>query len=303
MRSAGLTGFGWTAPSTSPTRPAARVARSITTAARRRPSRRRGVAASRRLIEHRAVRFPTPIRAAPVRPPGGTAALRLSEAEAQPREADRIPGCWPAAGGATSFDATDEEKAAGEGIEAERRPAYVAFTRAQRELVVSTAEAAASRFLTEAGLEPTRRTSPPAPAGGRQPVRGGARAEPNRSGPSSTTRKSPARDPGAASAGLAEARRVKLPTRCARHRREARRWSSPPRPSSSGPIGPIMTSERMTVAKLLDGIEHLGAPDRTAVLDKGARRARAGTGGAPGTSRDAPRSGSCGGSHVRARGP
>lgn len=51
-----------------------------------------------------------------------------------------------------AFSATDEEKAAGEGIEAERRLAYVAFTRAQQALVVGATESAASRFLTEAGL-------------------------------------------------------------------------------------------------------------------------------------------------------
>ena len=52
-----------------------------------------------------------------------------------------------------ALDVSAEEGAAGEGIEAERRLAYVAFTRAIQTLVVHTTETAASRFLGEAGLQ------------------------------------------------------------------------------------------------------------------------------------------------------
>jgi DNA helicase-2/ATP-dependent DNA helicase PcrA len=55
-----------------------------------------------------------------------------------------------------ALDVSQEERAAGEGLEAERRLAYVAFTRARELLVLHTVETAASRFLTEAGLEPSR---------------------------------------------------------------------------------------------------------------------------------------------------
>jgi superfamily I DNA/RNA helicase len=53
-----------------------------------------------------------------------------------------------------ALEVSEEERAAGEGIEAERRLAYVAFTRAAQSLIVHTSETAASRFLSEAGLQP-----------------------------------------------------------------------------------------------------------------------------------------------------
>jgi superfamily I DNA/RNA helicase len=55
-----------------------------------------------------------------------------------------------------ALDVTPEERTAGEGLEAERRLAYVAFTRARERLVLHTVETAPSRFLTEAGLKPSR---------------------------------------------------------------------------------------------------------------------------------------------------
>jgi superfamily I DNA/RNA helicase len=55
------------------------------------------------------------------------------------------------------------ERDAGEGLEAERRLAYVAFTRAQKTLAVHPIESAVSRFLSEAGVEPTRPYGSPAP--------------------------------------------------------------------------------------------------------------------------------------------
>lgn len=62
-----------------------------------------------------------------------------------------------------SLEASAQERAAGEGIEAERRLAYVAFTRAQQRLVVHATKSEASRFLTEAGLEPSSPFEPPTP--------------------------------------------------------------------------------------------------------------------------------------------
>jgi UvrD-like helicase C-terminal domain len=53
---------------------------------------------------------------------------------------------------ARSLEVNPQERAAGEGIGAERRLAYVAFTRAERELTLHWTTGAVSRFLTEAGL-------------------------------------------------------------------------------------------------------------------------------------------------------
>lgn len=66
-----------------------------------------------------------------------------------------------------SLETTTEERKRGEGVEAERRLAYVAFTRAQERLDLHHDKDRPSRFLTEAGLiaQPTRppRTPPPVP--------------------------------------------------------------------------------------------------------------------------------------------
>jgi DNA helicase-2/ATP-dependent DNA helicase PcrA len=68
-----------------------------------------------------------------------------------------------------------EDLAAGnrDALEAERRVAYVAFTRAQQRLVVLTTAGSASRFCVEAGLvaapEPAAPAVPPPPAPKRQP--------------------------------------------------------------------------------------------------------------------------------------
>jgi ATP-dependent exoDNAse (exonuclease V) beta subunit len=60
---------------------------------------------------------------------------------------------------ARSLEVSPQERAAGEGIEAERRLAYVAFTRAQRELALHWTTGAPSGFLTEAGLRRRSRSS------------------------------------------------------------------------------------------------------------------------------------------------
>ncbi len=78
-----------------------------------------------------------------------------------------------------ALQATPREQAAGEGVEAERRIAYVAFTRATEELSILHTEGRHSRFLHEAGLvsEPALVASkpsaepPPSRAGFREPPR------------------------------------------------------------------------------------------------------------------------------------
>jgi len=72
---------------------------------------------------------------------------------------------------ARSLNVSDEDLARGEGLEAERRLAYVAFTRAQRQLELHYDKRTPSRFLAEAGLlapaaQPPRRTR--RPGGGRR---------------------------------------------------------------------------------------------------------------------------------------
>ncbi|MDA0170074.1 ATP-dependent helicase [Solirubrobacter taibaiensis] len=69
-----------------------------------------------------------------------------------------------------ALDVTPEQRAAGEGAEAERRLAYVAFTRAQERLSITSSVTAASRFLSEAGLTPQRPYEPPKPRPAPAPV-------------------------------------------------------------------------------------------------------------------------------------
>ncbi|MDA0164010.1 ATP-dependent helicase [Solirubrobacter ginsenosidimutans] len=57
---------------------------------------------------------------------------------------------------AMALDVTEAEIEAGEGEEAERRLAYVAFTRARDQLSITSSGATASRFLLEAGLQARR---------------------------------------------------------------------------------------------------------------------------------------------------
>src|SRR5204862_805838 len=62
-------------------------------------------------------------------------------------------------------------------LEAERRVAYVAFTRAQQRLVILTTEGNASRFCVEAGLVEAP-PPPPPPAPSSRAPRTGVRARP-----------------------------------------------------------------------------------------------------------------------------
>ncbi|HTE62216.1 MAG TPA: 3'-5' exonuclease, partial [Solirubrobacteraceae bacterium] len=64
-----------------------------------------------------------------------------------------------------ALQASAEQIAGGEGVEAERRIAYVAFTRAQDELSILYTEGRHSRFLHEAGLVVAPPPRPDLPAG------------------------------------------------------------------------------------------------------------------------------------------
>jgi ATP-dependent DNA helicase UvrD/PcrA len=156
---------------------------------------------------------------------------------------------------ARSLEVSDDERAAGEGIEAERRLAYVAFTRAQRELSVHWTAGAVSRFLTEAGLVAPVAVEPvavePAPrlarsgrrrrAGGS--VRGGPAgrfvAEAQRVGLLYAARSAPSRT--AALNGVADVIEARL-------------------------VGPATASARVSVLDVLGAIEQLDERDREALL-------------------------------------
>ena len=78
-------------------------------------------------------------------------------------------------------------------LEAERRVAYVAFTRAQQRLVVLTSTGNASRFCVEAGLVEAPCHAPqPAPGAGAVARAGGARCPRRRRRARSPTTTSPA---------------------------------------------------------------------------------------------------------------
>jgi len=150
-----------------------------------------------------------------------------------------------------ALDVGEQERAAGEGLEAERRLAYVAFTRAQDTAVLHTTETAASRFLSEAGLTPARPYGSPAPelvAGGRpsrlpKAVGNGRVAailtEAHRVGLGYALRTAPTRTAGLAAAAAALEHNL---------------------------IGPSTASDQMSVAEMLTAIEELSESDRAAVL-------------------------------------
>jgi ATP-dependent DNA helicase UvrD/PcrA len=75
-----------------------------------------------------------------------------------------------------SLDVTAEERKLGEGLEAERRLGYVAFTRAQQKLEIHYDKDRPSRFLAEAGLitPPARSPRKPPPVPGLPPSLGGS---------------------------------------------------------------------------------------------------------------------------------
>jgi DNA helicase-2/ATP-dependent DNA helicase PcrA len=151
-----------------------------------------------------------------------------------------------------ALDVSEQERAAGEGLEAERRLAYVACTRAQERLVIHTTETAASRFVSEAGLAPTRPYDSPAsellpsPRRPRLPKRvgkgpvAGVLTEAHRVGLGYALRTAPSRT--AALEAAAAAIELRL-------------------------VGRDTASERMAVVELLAAIEQLSQSERAAVLD------------------------------------
>ncbi|MCP9490214.1 MAG: ATP-dependent helicase [Solirubrobacteraceae bacterium MAG38_C4-C5] len=160
-----------------------------------------------------------------------------------------------------SFEATDEERAAGEGVEAERRLAYVAFTRAQRALAVHTTETAASRFLTEAGLDPAQpyqRPAPPRAPGQATRSRRGTDGR-ERAGSAPTSEEPVA-------AGLDKAQRIGLgyALRTAATREVALGIAAGA--IEQRLIGPATTSQSMTLTKLLAAVEQLTDSERRALL-------------------------------------
>jgi DNA helicase-2/ATP-dependent DNA helicase PcrA len=167
---------------------------------------------------------------------------------------------------ARALEVSPEERAAGEGIEAERRLAYVAFTRAQRRLTLHWTTRVESRFLIEAGLVAPVAVAPatvepplPPPRSGRRPRNRGRRrdkrgaqvvAEAERVGLAHALRTAPSLD--AAVLGAADVIERQL-------------------------VGPKTASVRMSVLDLLGAIEQLDERSRTALLrsagiDNGHRR-------------------------------
>ena len=151
-----------------------------------------------------------------------------------------------------ALEVGEQERAAGEGLEAERRLAYVAFTRAQQTLTIHTTETAASRFLSEAGLAPTRPYGSSAPvvlASGPRPPRlpkrvgkgpvAGVLGQAQRIGLAYGLRTAPSRTVALEAAAVAVEERL---------------------------IGPSTASARMSVAGLLEAIEDLTSSERDAVL-------------------------------------
>lgn len=151
---------------------------------------------------------------------------------------------------ARALEVSPQERAAGEGIEAERRLAYVAFTRAQRRLTLHFTVGTASRFLTEAGLiaPVTIEPSPPPPRSAKSRRSRGRR----RSGPAAQV--------------VAEAERIGLAhaLRTAPSRKVALEGAA--EIIEARLVGPRTASTRMSVLDLLGAIEQLDERERAALL-------------------------------------
>ena len=156
---------------------------------------------------------------------------------------------------ARALEVTREERAAGEGLEAERRLAYVAFTRATGSLVLHVS-GSPSRFLTEAGLEPTRPVTTPATPRPRQA--GGPPRIPKRVGR------------GRVAGVLEEAHRVGLGYALRTAPRRSVALEAAAAALEHGMAGSQTASEDMSVTELLQAIEELSGPERVAVLDSAA---------------------------------
>ena len=150
-----------------------------------------------------------------------------------------------------SLEVSPQDRAAGEGIEAERRLAYVAFTRAQRILAVHWTAGSPSRFLTEAGLVAPAPVEPSAPreSSTRRRQRVGARSR---------------RDRGAGV--IADAQRVGLAyaLRTAQSREAALEGAAGA--IEDRLVGPATSSARMSVLELLGAIEQLDESERATLL-------------------------------------
>jgi DNA helicase-2/ATP-dependent DNA helicase PcrA len=152
-----------------------------------------------------------------------------------------------------ALEVSEQQRAAGEGLEAERRLAYVAFTRAQETLVLHTTEAAASRFLTEAGLEPARPYASPAPelpASAHRPP-----SLPKRIGK------------GPVAAVLNEAVRVGLAYALSNAPSRSVALEAAAAAVEQRLMGPVTASNRMSVTQLLMAVEQLSDSERATALD------------------------------------
>jgi len=162
-----------------------------------------------------------------------------------------------------ALDATPEQEAAGEGVESERRLAYVAFTRAQERLVVCATERTPSRFLSDAGLAPRHPYVPLAPVVTRD-------TRPRPSQRPAGTRPQPATSRGARigpdDGRLAKAMDVGLgyAMRTAPTRGIALQTAAAALEQRL--IGAPTTSTRMTAGKLLGNVEQLSAEDASGIL-------------------------------------
>jgi DNA helicase-2/ATP-dependent DNA helicase PcrA len=169
-----------------------------------------------------------------------------------------------------ALEVSKEEREAGEGIEAERRLAYVAFTRAIQTLVVHTTEQAASRFLSEAGLQPTR------PYGATDTRRrDGAPDTPPRITAPSSPRIPKRVGRGPVAGVLEDALRVGLAYALRTAPRRSVALEAAAAALQYGLVGRDTASERMTAAELLAAIEGLSASERAEVFDKAALSHRA----------------------------
>ncbi len=152
-----------------------------------------------------------------------------------------------------ALEVSEQQRAAGEGLEAERRLAYVAFPRAQETLVLHATETAASRFLTEAGLEPARPYASPAPELPASTQRPPSLSKRVGKGPVAGVLNVAFRVGLAYALSTAPSRSVALEAAAAAVEQRL--------------IGPVTASNRMSVTQLLMAVEQLSDSERASVLD------------------------------------
>jgi superfamily I DNA/RNA helicase len=165
-----------------------------------------------------------------------------------------------------ALDVTPEERAAGEGLEAERRLAYVAFTRARERLVLHTVETAPSRFLTEAGLKPSRPYRADG-SGGRDSARDGL----GPAGRGVSGGRQPPRIPKQVGKGrvfqvLSEAFRVGLAYALRTAPKRSTAIVAATAAVEHRLVGPDTTSQGMSVVDLLAAIEYLDESERASIM-------------------------------------